>query len=146
MTSPHAAPRHDPETAQEALLRAGFHGRAAVAETLAALRALLDAAALASSGQASEAHRVLGPAAKLLEGLEADLDEGVPLDDVGVGEDPAARDDRARARLVKGEALLPRRHGVGQDGCDVDLDDGGGRVGGGWGGVPHRVDGCGGDK
>ena len=73
MTSPHDAPRHDPETAQEALLRAGFHGRAAVAETLAALRALLDAAALASSGQASEAHRVLGPAAKLLEGLEADL-------------------------------------------------------------------------
>lgn len=67
-----------PQTAQEALARAREHGRAAASETLAALRALLDAAALATSGEASEANRVLAPAARLLDDLAAQLgSEGV---------------------------------------------------------------------
>ena len=67
-----------PQTAQEALARARLHGRAAAAETLAALRSLLDAAALATGGEPSEASRVLGPAARLLDDLAGQLGgEGV---------------------------------------------------------------------
>jgi hypothetical protein len=63
-----------PCSAEEALASAASHARAALAETLAALRALLDAAALATSGEPAEARRVLGPLARTLEGLAADLD------------------------------------------------------------------------
>lgn len=67
-----------PETVQEALGRARLHGRAAAAEALAALRSLLDAAALAASGAPSDTSRVLGPAAALLDDLAAQLGgEGV---------------------------------------------------------------------
>jgi septal ring factor EnvC (AmiA/AmiB activator) len=48
----------------------------ALAESVAMLHALLDAASLASSGESSEAHRLLGPLARLLEGLAADLQTG----------------------------------------------------------------------
>jgi hypothetical protein len=67
-----------PQTVHEALGRARLHGRAAAAEALAALRALLDAAALAGSGAPSNASPVLGPAAALLDELAAQLGgEGV---------------------------------------------------------------------
>jgi hypothetical protein len=69
-----------PETAGEALERARAHARSAAAEALASLHALLDAAALAASGQPSEFHGLLGPMAKLLEGLSERLgDQGEPV-------------------------------------------------------------------
>jgi hypothetical protein len=71
---PTRAGEPSPRSAEEALARAAGHARAALAETLAALRALLDAAALATSGEPAEARRVLGPLARTLEGLAADLD------------------------------------------------------------------------
>jgi hypothetical protein len=60
-----------PETVEEALRRARVHGRAAAAESVAALRALLDAAALALSGRAAERDAVLGPLSQSLEELRA---------------------------------------------------------------------------
>jgi hypothetical protein len=63
-----------PESAGEALARARAHARAALAEALAALRALLDAAALGATGVPAADHRGLSGAARLLEGLAADLD------------------------------------------------------------------------
>jgi hypothetical protein len=57
----------------EALARARQHGRAAAAEALAMVRALIDAASLAASGRPSEASRLLGPLAKLLEALGNEL-------------------------------------------------------------------------
>ncbi|MBW2398088.1 MAG: hypothetical protein JRG80_02325 [Deltaproteobacteria bacterium] len=61
-----------PESVAEALNRA-VHGRAAAAESFAAVRALIDAAALTSSGRASDASRLLGPIAKLFESLGNEL-------------------------------------------------------------------------
>jgi hypothetical protein len=58
-----------PGSIGEALARARSHGRSAASESLAAVRALIDAASLASGGRASEASRVLGPIAKLFESL-----------------------------------------------------------------------------
>lgn len=60
-------------TVEEALARAREHGRLAAAETLSAIQALLDAAALAASGQPLRAHRQLGPLARVLERLASDL-------------------------------------------------------------------------
>lgn len=64
--------RTPPTTPQEALARAQQHARRAAAEALEALHALIDATTLAASGEAAE-NSVLAPAAKLLEGLVADL-------------------------------------------------------------------------
>ena len=58
-----------PKDLAEALNRARLHGRAAAAESFAAVRALIDAAALTSGGHASDASRLLGPIAKLFESL-----------------------------------------------------------------------------
>jgi hypothetical protein len=58
---------------EEALARARNHGRAALAESLAALQALLDAAALTLSGRAAEEDAVFGPVARSLEELRAVL-------------------------------------------------------------------------
>ena len=66
--SPGAAP---PETVEEALSRARTHGRLAAAESVAALQALLDAAALAFSGRAAERDAILGPLSSSLEELRA---------------------------------------------------------------------------
>jgi hypothetical protein len=63
-----------PESVEEALAQARVHGRAATAEALAMVRALLDAASLGVSGEPSQAHRLLGPLASLLEDLSAHLD------------------------------------------------------------------------
>jgi len=62
-----------PATAAEALARARRHGRAALGEALQAVRALLDAASLASTGVPAEAHRSLSLAAKALEGAASGL-------------------------------------------------------------------------
>ncbi len=68
-----------PGSVEEALDRARRHGRAAIADVLAAIHALLDAAALATAGEPAQAHRLFAPLAGLLEGLEADL-EAAPRD------------------------------------------------------------------
>ncbi len=62
-----------PRDAAEALSRAREHSRAAASEALAAVHALLDAAALATSGETSEANRLHSPLASLLEGLSSEL-------------------------------------------------------------------------
>ncbi len=59
-----------PESSGEALERARGHARRATAEALAGVQAVLDAAALATSGVPSEIHTLLGPLAVLLSGLE----------------------------------------------------------------------------
>ncbi len=64
-----------PERAAEALARARKHTQTAIAEALAAVRALLDASSLALSGGASADNTVLGPIARILEGLRAEFDE-----------------------------------------------------------------------
>jgi hypothetical protein len=60
-----------PETVEEALRRARVHSRAAAAESVAALQALLDAAALVLSGRAAEGDAVLGPLSQSLDELRA---------------------------------------------------------------------------
>jgi len=62
-----------PKNVAEALNRARLHGRAAAAESFAAVRAMIDAAALTSGGSASDASRLLGPIAKLFESLGNEL-------------------------------------------------------------------------
>ena len=64
-----------PERAAEALARARKHTHAAIAEALAAVHALLDASSLALSGEASASNTLLGPIARILEGLRAEFDE-----------------------------------------------------------------------
>jgi hypothetical protein len=66
-------PRRPPEGALEALARARTHARVAASEAVLATRALLDAAALASSGLPSDASRLLAPLAQLLESLAQGL-------------------------------------------------------------------------
>jgi hypothetical protein len=62
-----------PASVEEALARARRHARGAVSESLATVQALLDAAALATSGRPSEATTWLAPVARTLEGLSASL-------------------------------------------------------------------------
>lgn len=62
-----------PESAQEALQRAGRHARRAFAEALAALQALLDAAAISTLGEPASAHAALAPLASLLRDLARGL-------------------------------------------------------------------------
>ena len=69
MAAPEA--EHDPqndatESALEALARARRHARAAAAETLEVLRALLDAASLAARGVPAEQHPLLARSAALI--------------------------------------------------------------------------------
>jgi hypothetical protein len=71
---PGVGEREDSTT--EALDRARRHARSALAETLAAVHALLDAASLTISGEPSQTHRLLGPLAAILEGFAAGLDGG----------------------------------------------------------------------
>jgi hypothetical protein len=60
-----------PETVEEALSRARYHGRLAAAESVAALQALLDSAALGLSGRAAERDAILGPLSRSMEELRA---------------------------------------------------------------------------
>ena len=73
-----------PRTVQEALVRARRHARASLAEAVAAVRALLDAAALATAGVPSDEQRRLSGLAATLDALAAQLapdgaGEGPPL-------------------------------------------------------------------
>lgn len=61
------------EAVGEALNRARRHGRTAAVEGMAMLQALIEATALITGGRSSEASRLLGPLAKLLEGLGEEL-------------------------------------------------------------------------
>jgi hypothetical protein len=102
-----------PQTAGEALARARQHGRAAAAEALAAVRALIDAASLAVDGQPSEANRLLGPVAKLLEAVGNELGDGADArssrmldsitaaidDEISLWEERARDDTEARTVL-----------------------------------------------
>lgn len=69
-----------PQTAEEALRRAGDHARRAAAEALAAFRALLDAGALAATGSASDQLRGLGGLSSRIDELAAALREGASAD------------------------------------------------------------------
>ncbi|HVP31469.1 MAG TPA: hypothetical protein VMW35_20165 [Myxococcota bacterium] len=101
-----------PRTVAQALARARAHGRAAMAEALLGLRAVLDAAALAATGEPSEAHPPLARLARAAEELAASLREeaGAPstlvaaiaeaLDaEIARWEERAADDPDARAVL-----------------------------------------------
>jgi glutathione S-transferase len=70
-------PRGD---ATEALARARRHGRAAAAEALAAIEALLDAGALVSAGEPAAAHPLLAPLAQLLAHLKGRLEGAAGAD------------------------------------------------------------------
>jgi hypothetical protein len=94
---------HEPsDSVTEALDQARHHGRAAIANVLAAIHALLDAAALATAGEPARAHRLFAPLAGLLEGLEADL--GATPDDAS---QPllASIADALDAEIARWEAL-----------------------------------------
>jgi hypothetical protein len=67
------APRSAPVDVAEALARARVHARGAASESILAVHALLDAAALASSGLPSEASRLLAPLAQWLESVAQGL-------------------------------------------------------------------------
>jgi hypothetical protein len=62
-----------PDSVGQALAQARQHGRAAVGESLAALQALVEATSLATRGRNADTSRMLGPVAKLFEGLIDDL-------------------------------------------------------------------------
>lgn len=62
------------ERAAEAVARARKHARAAIAEALASVGALLDASSLALNGEAAADSALLSPIARILEGLRAEFD------------------------------------------------------------------------
>ena len=64
-------PAAAPETVKEALSRARNHGRLAAAESVAALQALIDAAALGLAGRPAERDAILGPLSRNLDELRA---------------------------------------------------------------------------
>jgi len=64
-----------PERAAEAIARARKHTRAAIAEALAAVHALLDASSLALIGEPSASNTLLRPIARILEALRAEFNE-----------------------------------------------------------------------
>jgi len=66
-----------PERAADAIARARGHTHAAIAEALAAARAMLDATSLTLSGEPSANNAVLSPIARILDGLRAEFDESV---------------------------------------------------------------------
>jgi hypothetical protein len=61
--------RRAPADVAEALARARQHARSSASEAVSAVHALLDAAALATSGLPSDASRLLAPLAQVLESL-----------------------------------------------------------------------------
>ncbi len=129
-----------PASVEQALARAGEHARSALRETLATVHALLDAASLLTSGEPSEAHRLLGPIARLLQGLGAELDgdseEAAALlralaealdSEISRWEDRARDDDEARSVL---RAFLGLRELLWEVGVRRDGDAGkGGKPG-----------------
>ncbi|HME73498.1 MAG TPA: hypothetical protein VKM54_27090, partial [Myxococcota bacterium] len=98
-----------PASALEALERARQHGRAAAAEALCAIHALVDAASLATTGVPAEAHRGLALLARALDDVAGAFGEGEgallgavadALDaEIGRWEQRATQDPDARAVL-----------------------------------------------
>jgi len=99
-----------PASALEALERARQHGRAAAAEALCALHALVDAASLATTGTPAEAHRGLALVARSLDDVASAFGEGEGASLLGAvadaldaeidrWEERAAQDPDARAVL-----------------------------------------------
>jgi len=70
---------------EEALERARTHARAAAAEGIEVLRALLDVGSLATSGVPADSHRVLARIATLLEDLAASLGGSTSNQDASLG-------------------------------------------------------------
>ncbi len=70
-----------PESVEEALQRVRLHGRNAAAEARCAARAALDAAALATRGEAATTHPWLGRPARLLDELASELGGGGAMAD-----------------------------------------------------------------
>jgi hypothetical protein len=70
------APEPPPRTADEAVARARRHAFAALSETTQAVRALVDAASLATTGATSEAHASLAGATAWLDQLAERLESG----------------------------------------------------------------------
>ncbi len=81
-TNPEQNPRPGrepaPTSVEEALARAAAHGRAAVAESLSAARALLDAASIATQGHPVDEAGSFGLVARSLEELAASLSRNGP--------------------------------------------------------------------
>jgi hypothetical protein len=65
-----------PRSADEAIARARRHALAALAETVHALRALVDAASLATTGAPSDAHAALAGASAWLDGIAEQMQAG----------------------------------------------------------------------
>jgi hypothetical protein len=65
-----------PRSADEALARARQHGLAALAESVLALRALVDAASLAATGAPSDAHATLSGASAWLDQIAEQMQAG----------------------------------------------------------------------
>ena len=65
--------RGSPQTLDEALARARRHGRKAALETVSALRAVTEAAALATKGEPTSAHRLRGQLWRVLEEVGSTL-------------------------------------------------------------------------
>lgn len=96
-----AGRRPPPQTADEALARAREHGQASAAELLRAVQSLLDAATLATGGKPAAGHPVLGQAARVLEGLAAELSPGGAAGSQSLLEAVAAALDLEIARWEK---------------------------------------------
>ena len=121
--------------------RARGHARRAAAEALAGVQAVLDAAALATSGVPSEIHALLAPLATLLSGLEDRLVRSAgpmsaPVVDaitqaldaeISRWETRAQDDPEARAvlRAFLGLRELLWEFGLRRDRGDADPDPGG---------------------
>jgi hypothetical protein len=89
------------DSALDALDRARRHARAALAETLSTVHALLDATSLRISGESSRSHRLLGPLAAILQGLIAELDGGSEREAAALLRSIAAALDAEIARWEK---------------------------------------------
>jgi hypothetical protein len=74
-------PEAPAERAADAVARARRHAQTAIAEVLAALGALLDASSLAMSGELPAESPLLGPIARILDGLRAEFDSGAAMRD-----------------------------------------------------------------
>jgi hypothetical protein len=69
-----------PRSADEAIARARRHMMAAIGETVHALRALVDAASLATTGRSSDAHAALAGASAWLDGIAEQMQAGAGRD------------------------------------------------------------------
>jgi hypothetical protein len=106
-----AADAAGPASIDEALARARHHGQAALAETLAAVGALLDAASLATSGSAGPGGR-LAPLARTLEQLREWLDPGANRDAAALLESFLAALDAEIGRWEKRSSQDPEARAV----------------------------------